>query len=166
MRLAALVALVAALSACTPSFSEHPTAEEVLGALDKPWIGRAGIEESFLQEDSAEEDILAGICTASPQWIEVARRMDDTSNAHWGEEMSSALSVALTKQPKTILEGFEYMCHEPEDDLPASCAVPHWRAAALAALKTVNEPALTAKRDQCAIDVARSVGPQSIEEAQ
>jgi hypothetical protein len=153
------------LSACSPHFSSHPSAEEMLSALDKPWIGRAGVEQSFFAND-VEADILAGICTATPQWLEVARRMSNTGNAHWGEEMSSALAVALTKEPEVVLRSFGDVCAEPEDDLPDSCAVPHWRATALEALKTVDDPSVAAVKEQCAIGVTRSVGPQSIDESQ
>ena len=83
MKRAALVAMSAALSACVPNFPEHPTAEEVLSTLDKPWIGREGIERSLDQHDT-EDQILGGICTASPAWIEVAHRLYDTGGAHWG----------------------------------------------------------------------------------
>lgn len=164
MKFALFLALIAALSGCAPDFPVHPSAQEVLSALDKPWIGRAGVEESFMRDGNVEAEILAGVCTASPQWLEVAHRMFDTGNAHFGEELSSALAVALVKRPKFVLEKFDYMCHEPED-LPDSCAVPHWRAAALEALSSVKDPALAARKEKCAIDVSRSVGPQSIEEA-
>jgi hypothetical protein len=160
-RVAPLTALLV-LSACTPNFPEHPSADEVLAALDKPWIGQKGVEESFLENGDAEDGILAGICTASPRWLEVAHRMYDTGNAHFGEELSSALAVALTKEPKAVLEQFDDACSAPED-LPPACAVPDWRNAALQALRTVKDPALAATRQKCELDVSRSFIPARTE---
>lgn len=163
---AALIALATLLNACAPNFSNHPSAEEVMSALDSPWIGQKGIEESFIEDGGAQDEILAGICTASPKWLQVAHRMYDTGNAHWGEEMGNALAIALTKEPKVVLATFgEGVCGEPDDELPSSCAVPHWRTAALEALKTLNDPVLDGLKQKCIVGVTRSVGLQSLQEA-
>jgi hypothetical protein len=157
MKRAALIAIIATLSACAPRFSRHPSAEDVLAALDRPWIGRADIEASLMENGDAEDEILAGICTASPQWLEVAHRLYDTSNAHWGEQLSSALSVAMTKEPKKVLERFAAgeICGAPEH-LPKSCDLPDWRNTALRALHAVTEPGLAVARQHCEEAVTRA----------
>jgi len=164
-RAAVLMALVA-LSACESNLSGHPSAKEVLTALDRPWIGRAGIEQQFFNDEAIEDAVLSGICTATPEWLEVAHRLFETSNAHLGEELASALAVALIRRPEAVLGKFEYryVCSEP-DDLPGACSVPHWRVAASDALQKIRDPALAVVKEKCAVDVARSVGLQSIQES-
>ena len=164
MKRAALLAATLSLGACEANLSEHPTADEVLSAMDRPWIGREGLELQFFNDPAVEDGVLSGICTATPEWLAVADRLNDTNNAHLGEELSSALAVGLTRKPEAVLGKFEDVCHEPED-LPESCNVPHWRVAATEALQKISDPALAAVKEKCAVDVARSVGPQSIEES-
>ena len=95
MKHASLLVAVGSLSACAPHFSGHPGADEVLSALDTPWVGRAGIEESHL---------------------------------------------------------------------PESCAVADWRDAALRALHTVDDPALSAARRDCEEAVTHAFIPNESEQ--
>ena len=161
MKRTALIAATVALCSCAPNFSEHPSAEEVLSALDSPWIGMKHVEQSLATDHRTQDAILGGICTATPRWLEVAQRLRITGNAEWDEQMSNALAVALTREPAIVLKKFGDVCGEPDQELPVSCAVPHWKEKALAALKTVNDPALAALKAQCVHGVNYSVGLQS-----
>ncbi len=152
MKRVALIALAVMLTACAPDISKQSSPEEILTALDHPWVRDIDTIDLLLTNPEVTDHINGGICNASPAWLTVASRLYPLTDAHLAEEMSSALSVALTKEPKIVLERFESVCHAPEH-LPASCNLPDWRSAALEALRTVNDPALAAKRQECESDV-------------
>jgi hypothetical protein len=78
--------------------------------------------------------------TLNDQWL---------SDAHFNEELSSAVAAALLHSPTEVLRRFgSDMCHEP-DHLPAACDVSRWPERVRTSLAGVQDPNVAEIKIKC-----------------
>lgn len=128
------------LLSCTASLSSTPTPEEIQSECKRIFVGPNGVVFAMDSDQRLHDHILEGICSGSDAWLNVARQLYPGNNAHMNEEISSAVAVALSKNPRLVLQLFkpEEVCHEP-DFLPAECRTSRWIQNVKTSLKSLRE---------------------------
>lgn len=98
--LSLFAALVAALGS-GQALSQSPTPEEVMASV-KGKGAKTTVNEIWSSQARANQ-VLAGVRSAKPQWLAVAKSLSLGADAGASEELNDAISVALLKAPYQLL---------------------------------------------------------------
>ena len=83
------------------SFAQNLTPEEVMTSV-KTKGAKTTVNEIWSSQARANQ-VLAGVRSAKPQWLEVAKALAPGADAGASEELNDAISVALPKAPYQLL---------------------------------------------------------------
>ncbi len=98
--------------------------------------------------------VIADISSGQPAWLSVAQELEPGADAGSGEDLETALSTALPKNPAGVLElaGKTFpiadICSVPLIE-PTDSQVAAWRHRVLSALAKVNDAALISQLQAC-----------------
>lgn len=98
--------------------------------------------------------VIADISSGQPAWLSVARELEPGADAGSGEDLETALSTALPKNPAGVLEmtGKTFpitdICSVPLIE-PTDSQVAAWRHMVLSALAKVHDAALAPRVQAC-----------------
>jgi hypothetical protein len=126
---------------------------EIRSRLDEQ--GGRKVLDALWENQPEWNQVLAGIESAEPKWLEIAQRLHPFSDAGSSEDLHNAVARALPKAPERILSligpGFEieFMCTSPFIEPEPGVAEAYERQA-LAALASVRSPKLRPLAAKCA----------------
>jgi len=98
--------------------------------------------------------VIAGISSGQPAWLAVAQELEPGADAGSGEDLETALSTALPKNPAGVLAltGKTFpiadICSVPLIE-PTDAQVAAWQHTVLAALEKVNDAKLAPSLQAC-----------------
>lgn len=98
--------------------------------------------------------VIAGISSGQPAWLAVAQELEPGADAGSGEDLETALSTALPRNPAGVLAltGKTFpiadICSVPLIE-PTDAQVTAWQHTVLAALAKVNDAALEPRLQAC-----------------
>ena len=147
-RIAFVAAALLALS-CDAHLTKNSSADAVRSQAARKFVGWEGVKSAMLNDAEVGDHIFGQICTGDSDWLQVAHGLRSVSDGHFGETLSSALSVALLRSPSEVLAGFgTEACVTPEY-LPETCDTSNWLVRARAAIASVYEPKARATKAKC-----------------
>jgi hypothetical protein len=146
-----------AVLVCGTAVAPQPTAAPPAGAtrvLEATRRGEAVSLASLFEDQDSFYYVMDHIAKGEVAWLDVAARLAPGADAHAGEELTSALALALGRSPEAVLSrSFEPItlkdiCGGPgleEDEKEYRSALDR----ALAAMSKVKAAALGERRDAC-----------------